>query len=84
MLEEAGPGLQNPLLGTSKDGAGQKGERAGGGDEVGEEDVAELESLMMRMQAVKEHSANLPLTARKAFAARAVRDIMRSNRSSEA
>ena len=47
-------------------------------EELGEEDVMELENLMARMQAVKEHSVNLPLTARKAFVTRAVRDIMGS------
>ncbi|CRG83114.1 hypothetical protein PISL3812_00462 [Talaromyces islandicus] len=39
--------------------------------------VDDLEALMMRMRAIKDMSADLPEAQRKAFAAKAVRDIMR-------
>ncbi|KAL1969270.1 hypothetical protein VTN77DRAFT_9462 [Rasamsonia byssochlamydoides] len=39
--------------------------------------VEELEALMMRMRAIKDMSADLPESQRKAFASKAVRDLMR-------
>ena len=77
------PQLRNPLLRMLKEG-GQTEEYAMGENAVGEEDVADLEILMTRMQAVREHSTSLPPTARKAFVARAVNDIMGPNRGEEA
>ncbi|KAL2012950.1 hypothetical protein VTN00DRAFT_475 [Thermoascus crustaceus] len=46
-------------------------------DDDKEMKVEGLESLMMRMQAIKDMSAELPEHERKAFAAKAVRDIMK-------
>ncbi|QKX64205.1 uncharacterized protein TRUGW13939_11378 [Talaromyces rugulosus] len=46
-----------------------------GGDS--ELQVDDLEALMMRMRSIKDMSADLPEAQRKAFAAKAVRDIMR-------
>ncbi|MCJ1308967.1 hypothetical protein MMC25_002622 [Agyrium rufum] len=45
--------------------------------EGGDSQVQELESLMLRMQAVRDQSSHLSPTARRAFAARAVDQIMR-------
>ncbi|KAJ5959211.1 uncharacterized protein N7479_006361 [Penicillium vulpinum] len=45
-----------------------------GDDEI---DVESMEALMMRMQAIKDMSSELPEGERKRFAAKAVRDIMR-------
>ncbi|RHZ44723.1 adaptin-binding domain-containing protein, partial [Aspergillus thermomutatus] len=55
-----------------------------GGDGIDDEDeddedglkVESLEALMMRMQAIRDMSSELPESERKKFAARAVRDIM--------
>ncbi|CAG8045205.1 unnamed protein product [Penicillium salamii] len=60
-------------------------ERGGGdGDEDEDEDdgdkeidVETMESLMMRMQAIKDMGSDLPEAERKRFAAKAVQDIMR-------
>ncbi|CAG8877075.1 unnamed protein product [Penicillium nalgiovense] len=62
-------------------------ERGGGdGDEGGDSDhddgedeidVESMEALMMRMQAIKDMSSELPEGERKRFAAKAVQDIMR-------
>ncbi|GIJ82024.1 hypothetical protein Asppvi_000527 [Aspergillus pseudoviridinutans] len=58
-----------------------------GGDDVDEQDedgenddelkVESLEALMMRMQAIRDMSSELPESERKKFAAKAVRDIMK-------
>ncbi|EAW10475.1 adaptin-binding domain-containing protein [Aspergillus clavatus NRRL 1] len=56
-----------------------------GGDGIGEDEddnddglqVDSLEALMMRMQAIRDMSAELPEGERKKFAAKAVRDIMK-------
>lgn len=47
---------------------------------IGEEEdvqVEELESMMLKMQAVKDMGADMPETERKRFAAEAVRDFMK-------
>ncbi|KAH8704123.1 hypothetical protein BGW36DRAFT_286838 [Talaromyces proteolyticus] len=51
----------------------------GEGDREGDTEVQveELEGLMLRMKAIKDMSVDLPEAQRKAFAAKAVRDIMR-------
>ncbi|CAI7581585.1 unnamed protein product [Penicillium discolor] len=46
-------------------------------DGEGEIDVESMEALMMRMQAIKDMSSELPEGERKRFAAKAVQDIMR-------
>ncbi|PLN76311.1 alpha and gamma adaptin binding protein p34-domain-containing protein [Aspergillus taichungensis] len=60
----------------------EKGGDVGLDSEGGDEDeddlrVDSLEGLMLRMQAIKDMSAELPEQERKRFAARAVRDIMK-------
>ncbi|OQD73299.1 hypothetical protein PENDEC_c016G06340 [Penicillium decumbens] len=58
-------------------------ERGGDGHEDSEEDgneedkVESIEALMMRMQSIRDMSAELPEAQRKKFAAKAVQDIMR-------
>ncbi|KAJ5603420.1 hypothetical protein N7537_006376 [Penicillium hordei] len=46
-------------------------------DDEDEIDVESMEALMMRMQAIKDMSSELPESERKRFAAKAVQDIMR-------
>ncbi|CAI7656727.1 unnamed protein product [Penicillium viridicatum] len=46
-------------------------------DDEDEIDVESMEALMMRMQAIKDMSSELPEGERKRFAAKAVQDIMR-------
>jgi len=49
-------------------------------DGIGEEEdlqVEELESMMLKMQAIKDMGADMPETERKRFAAKAVRDVMK-------
>lgn len=47
-------------------------------DPGGDEDVMALESMMMKMQAVKEIGADMPEAERKKFAAKAVREVMKN------
>ncbi|BCR83345.1 adaptin-binding domain-containing protein [Aspergillus chevalieri] len=47
------------------------------GDDDGDLKVESMEALMLRMQAIKDMSADLPESERKKFAAKAVRDIMK-------
>lgn len=49
-------------------------------DGIGEEEnlqVEELESMMLKMQAIKDMGADMPEMERKRFAAKAVRDVMK-------
>lgn len=49
-------------------------------DGIGEDEdvqVEELESMMLKMQAVRDMGADMPETERKRFAAEAVRDVMK-------
>ncbi|KAL8812210.1 MAG: hypothetical protein Q9200_001215, partial [Gallowayella weberi] len=55
----------------------------GNGEEDGDEQkrdmqVVELETMMMKMQAVKERGASMPEEDRKRLAAKAVREIMKT------
>ncbi|CAL8574575.1 hypothetical protein XPA_000530 [Xanthoria parietina] len=45
-------------------------------DDEGDAQVEELESMMLKMQAIKEKGAGMPEADRKRLAARTVRDIM--------
>lgn len=56
--------------------------REGGEDEEDgeeeEEGVEELENMMLKMQAIKDMGADMPEGERRKFAARAVRDVMKT------
>ncbi|KAI2691939.1 hypothetical protein CBS147332_8407 [Penicillium roqueforti] len=60
-------------------GGGDGDERDDSDNDDGEDefDVESMETLMMRMQAIKDMSSELPESERKRFAAKAVQDIMR-------
>ncbi|KAI9860748.1 MAG: hypothetical protein M1813_005671 [Trichoglossum hirsutum] len=63
------------------DGSAQKlGEEEEEGDDGQDEEfqVEQLEAMMLRMQAVKDMSADLPEPERRKFAAKAVNDIMKT------
>ncbi|KAG8530339.1 uncharacterized protein KY384_004841 [Bacidia gigantensis] len=68
-------GLRESLL---EHGAGEKGgegvEEVSGGDE----DVQALESMLLKMQAIRDMGAHMPEAERRKFAAKAVRDVMRT------
>ncbi|KAL8968404.1 MAG: hypothetical protein Q9197_004905, partial [Variospora fuerteventurae] len=44
----------------------------------GDVQVQEMESMMLKMQAIKDQSANMPEDKRRRFAAKAVTEVMRS------
>jgi hypothetical protein len=44
----------------------------------GDEEVQELENMMLKMQAIKDMGADMPEAERKKFAAKAVRDVMKT------
>jgi hypothetical protein len=75
-------GMKRAILEMEREDEHEGAGRAASGqkkDEETEEDQVEvLESLILRMQAVKETGAGMSEAARKRFAARAVQDIMRS------
>lgn len=50
----------------------------GGSEGGGDDGVEELESMMLKMQAIKDKGAGMPEAERKRFAARAVRDVMKT------
>ena len=54
---------------------GEDGEDEGDG---GDEGVEELENMMLKMQAIKDMGADMPEGERRKFAARAVRDVMKT------
>lgn len=55
------------------------GEEDGEEEEEGaDEGVEELENMMLKMQAIKDMGANMPEGERRKFAARAVRDVMKT------
>lgn len=62
-------GLKESLLGKTVEGDEEPG---------GDEDVMALESMMLKMQAVRDMGADLPEGERRRFAAKAVRDVMRT------
>ena len=49
-----------------------------GADEGEDEGVEELESMMLKMQAIKDMGADMPEAERRKFAAKAVRDVMKA------
>ena len=55
-----------------------QGEEEGEAEDGGDEGVEELESIMLKMQAVKDMGADMPEAERRRFAARAVRDVMKN------
>ncbi|KAJ5923480.1 hypothetical protein N7454_008725 [Penicillium verhagenii] len=64
--------------GDGEDGdAGEFGDFKGGDDGDDEIEVESMEGLMMRVQAIKDMSADLPESQRKKFAAKAINDLMR-------
>jgi len=68
------PGAREPIL------HGKDGESRLEDDRIGEEEevqVEELESMMLKMQAIKDMGADMPEMERKRFAAKAVRDVMK-------
>ncbi|AEO56555.1 hypothetical protein MYCTH_2301645 [Thermothelomyces thermophilus ATCC 42464] len=71
-------GLREAILsgGRGGEGAGPGGD-AGDNEDIGEEDVQQLERLMLKLQAVRDASAGLPEEHRKRMAARAVGEVMR-------
>ena len=50
----------------------------GGSEDGGDDGVEELESMMLKVQAIKNMGADMPEAERKRFAARAVRDVMKT------
>ena len=68
---QEGTELREGLL-DGKDGGGNEA------DTGGDEDVMALESMMLKMQAVKEMGADMPEAERKRFAAKAVREVMKN------
>ena len=51
---------------------------AEGSEEGGDEGVEELENMMLKMQAIKDMGADMPESERKKFAAKAVKDVMKT------
>ena len=49
-----------------------------GSGEGAEDGVEELESTMLKVQAIKDMGADMPDAERRRFAARAVRDVMKT------
>ncbi|KAL2053057.1 hypothetical protein ABVK25_006694 [Lepraria finkii] len=48
------------------------------GEEGGDEEVQELENMILKMQAIKDMGADMPEAERRKFAAKAVRDVMKT------
>ncbi|SLM37748.1 Alpha/gamma-adaptin-binding protein p34 [Lasallia pustulata] len=66
---------------VSGEGRGDDGVEGAEEEEEEEErdiQVEELESMMLKMQAIRDMGADMPSSERKRFAAKAVRDIMKS------
>ncbi|KAL2163001.1 hypothetical protein VTH06DRAFT_6837 [Thermothelomyces fergusii] len=72
-------GLREAILsgGRGGEGAGSAGDAGENEEDIGEEDVQQLERLMLKLQAVRDASAGLPEEQRKRMAARAVGEVMR-------
>ncbi|KAJ5383453.1 Alpha/gamma-adaptin-binding protein p34 [Penicillium concentricum] len=73
-LEREMFGLRMAIERGGGDGDEDDSDHDDGEDEI---DVESMEALMMRMQAIKDMSSELPESERKRFAAKAVQDIMR-------
>ena len=73
------PGMSEPML-SGQDGGlkakdGKEERDIGAAEE--DEQVEGLESMMLRVQAIKDMGADMPEMERKKFAAKAVREAMR-------
>ena len=55
-----------------------QGEEGVEGEEGGDEEVQGLENMMLKMQAIKDMGADMPEVERRKFAAKAVRDVMKT------
>lgn len=74
-------GMQSSVRGEREEEEGKvekpdDGEQEGR-DEIGDRDVQELETMMLRMQAVMDLGADMPENERKRFAANAVREVLK-------
>ncbi|KAL8722969.1 MAG: hypothetical protein Q9225_000662 [Loekoesia sp. 1 TL-2023] len=69
-VETDAPGMHEAILRHGKD--------AGDRDPEGDNQVEELESMMLRMQTIKEKAASMAGDERKRFAAKAVMEVMKS------
>ncbi|KAL8686507.1 MAG: hypothetical protein Q9224_005428, partial [Gallowayella concinna] len=67
-------GLREAILPHDEVGKGEEDTD----EKEGDMQVAELETMMMKMQAVKERGANMPEEDRKRLAAKTVREIMKT------
>ncbi|EXU97123.1 alpha and gamma adaptin binding protein p34-like [Metarhizium robertsii] len=77
---EARPGDQEPSAPAAGSGAASKAEADNQGDiqdELGHEDVDKVESMMRKLQAVRDAGEGLPEAQRKRMAARAVGEVMK-------
>lgn len=69
-VETDAPGMHEAILKHDEDGGNE--------DPGGDDQIEELESMMMKMQAIKEKGAGMAQNERKRFAARAVMEVMKS------
>ncbi|KAJ5168945.1 uncharacterized protein N7482_004539 [Penicillium canariense] len=76
-LEREMLGLRMAIERGGGDGDESNGEESGGDEGDEELKVESIETLMMRMQAVRDMGSDLPEGERRKFAAKAVSDIMR-------
>ncbi|KAL8930634.1 MAG: hypothetical protein Q9208_000505 [Pyrenodesmia sp. 3 TL-2023] len=74
----AGMELGNDFEGMHEAILGQDEEGGDDGCSEGDIQVDELESMMLKMQAIKEKGADMPEEERKRFAAKAVTEVMKS------
>ena len=77
-------GLQEPILPAKNEylrenmqDAGDEKEELGAKKEQENMQVEELETLILKMQAIKDMGADMPEAERRKFAAKAVRDVMK-------
>ncbi|KAK4247035.1 alpha and gamma adaptin binding protein p34-domain-containing protein [Corynascus novoguineensis] len=77
-------GLRKAIWSGNRDGDGEGPEKEleenEENEEIGEEDVQQLERMMLKLQAVRDASAGLPEEQRKKMAARAVGEVMKELR----
>ena len=67
--------VQREMVGLKMAVRREEGEEEGDGADEG---VEELENMMLKMQAIKDMGADMPEGERRKFAARAVRDVMKT------
>ena len=76
-------GLREPILAAKNQESRENLQDAGKEKELGAQkelegmQVEELETLILKMQAIKDMGADMPEAERKNFAAKAVRDVMK-------